>query len=296
MAARSTAGGPGFTLVELVIAMVIASIMAGLAASFITRPMEGYADLTRRAALVDAAEGALRRMARDIHAALPNSLRIAGGGTTLELLHTADGGRYRRAPGTNPSTEDHTATSDWLDFAGDSSFNLLGRLGHLSFSYGSALAAQTRLAIYTTTTDVYADAAADANPGVITPSTASITILDDVDEDQLVLSSSFDFLYESPRQRVYLIDTPLTYRCDLAAATLVQYAGYAIASAQPTDPALSPLSGATAGLLARNLSGCSFSYEAGTLTRAGLLTLELSLADGGETVRLLHQVHVDNPP
>ena len=148
----------GFTLVELVITLSVSAIVAGLVSSFIARPMEGYVDLARRAVLVDSGETALRRIARDVHAALPNSLRIGAGATAVELLHTADGARYRRAPGTNPSSEDHTAVSDVLDFSGDTSFNVLGRFGHLAFTYGSPLPALTRLAIYTTTTDVYADA------------------------------------------------------------------------------------------------------------------------------------------
>ena len=62
---RSPARGGGFTLIELVIAIVLSGIVAIMAASFLTQPMEGYAALGRRAELVDMAEMALRRMQRE---------------------------------------------------------------------------------------------------------------------------------------------------------------------------------------------------------------------------------------
>ncbi len=48
--------------------------------------------------------------------------------------------------------------------------------------------------------------------------------------------------------------------------------------------------------MARNVSNCNFSYQPGTYQRAGLVTLRLQLTDEGETVTLLHQIHVENAP
>ncbi|MNR58280.1 hypothetical protein D3C85_1792390 [compost metagenome] len=42
--------------------------------------------------------------------------------------------------------------------------------------------------------------------------------------------------------------------------------------------------------------GCAFSYDSGTSTRGGLVTLRLTLAQDGEIITLLQQVHVDNAP
>ncbi|MCH7599821.1 MAG: biogenesis protein MshI [Myxococcales bacterium] len=50
-------------------------------------------------------------------------------------------------------------------------------------------------------------------------------------------------------------------------------------------------------ILMNNLiESCSFDYAPGTPQRAGLVTIELVVANGGERVRVLHQVHVDNSP
>lgn len=293
MTARKTAG---FTLVELVVTLTIAGLLAGLLMTAIQQPILAYEDVARRARLVDGAENALHHVEREARSALPNSLRLAGGGTTLEFIPTRDGARYRRQPGVNPSTIDHTAASDVLAFTGDDSWNVLGRFRNLGFTYGVPLAAGNRIAVYNTSTNVYASAAADASPSTVTPSATNITVLDDGDEDQLTLSAAFDFLLESPDQRLYVIEPPLTYRCDTAAGTLTRYSGYGFHAAQPDDPAVAPLMTGSGALVVEGVSACTFSYVAGTSSRSGLLTLELGVSEGTETVTLLHQVHVDNAP
>src|SRR5580698_8245302 len=87
----------GFTLVELVITITVASIVVVFMALFIVMPMNAYSTQTQQAALVDAADSALRFMARDLRSALPNSVRVTSSGTVtaLELLATADGARYQ---------------------------------------------------------------------------------------------------------------------------------------------------------------------------------------------------------
>jgi MSHA biogenesis protein MshO len=218
-------------------------------------------------------------------------VRVSAGGNALELLHVADGARYRAAGGGA-----HSSASDVIDLAGDASFNVLGRLRELSFSYGTPLAAGYRLSIYATGSSVWSDAASGANPGVITPAGTLLTLADDGDEDQIALSSAFRFALASPQQRVYVVDGPLSYVCDTAAGTLTRYSGYAVASSQPSNPGVAPLASASAALLVDRVSSCSFTYTPGTPQRAALVTIALGLARQGEQVRLLEQVHVLNTP
>lgn len=284
-------GQGGFTLIELVVVIAITALVAGLIGSFVTRPILVYNDVARRTELVAAAGSALERIAREVRAALPNSVRVAAGGSALELLHVADGARYRAASGGA-----HTAASDWLDLAGDASFNVLGRFRDLGFSYGTALAAGHRLALYTTGSNVWLDAESGANPGVITPASTQITVVDDGDEDQFVLGAAFRFVLASPEQRIYVVDGPLSYLCDTGAGTLTRYASYAVDDVQPTNPAAAPLSAGASARMLERVTACRFGYTPGTAQRAGLVTLELTLAQNGEQVRLLEQVHVLNVP
>jgi len=287
----------GFTLIELVLVMVLTGVLAGLFSGLLLRPMQAQVDVGRRAALVDGATAALGRIARDVRAALPNSLRVSGTGRALELLRTADGARYRSGPGVNPGGADHSAASDWLDTASaDASLNLLGRFTRLSFAYGTPLPAGTRLAIYPSDSSTWSDAATGAEPGVITPGTLALTLADDGDEDQLQLSAPFRFRHASPRQRLFVVEGPVSYVCAIGSGTLYRAEGYAPELLQPEDPFAAPLADGRVAALAADVEGCDFRYVPGSASRAGLVTLELALARGGERVRLLQQVHVEATP
>jgi MSHA biogenesis protein MshO len=286
----------GFTLIELVVVMTLTMLIAGVMGTFMVRPMEGYIDMSRRAELIDVAQSAIQRIARDARRALPNSVRVSGDQLTIEILHTMDGGRYRAEPGTNAGPVDHTGAADVIDFAGDTSWNALGRFNTSNFTYGVALPAGTRVSIYPIGTNVYDDAATDANPGMITASTSDVTIENDTDEDQVNLSASHEFPLTSPRRRMYIVDSPVTFQCNTGAGTLYRYSGYSIAATQPENPAIAPLNAGQSALVTNKVSACAFTYAPGTSERAALITLDFTVAEAGEQVRLLHQIHVSNVP
>ena len=85
----------GFTLVEMVMVIVITGIIAGMVAVFIRAPVDAYFNTVRRAALSEEADSALRFVARDMQAALPNSIVCTGSG--LQFASIRSGGRFREA-------------------------------------------------------------------------------------------------------------------------------------------------------------------------------------------------------
>ena len=261
----------GFTLIELIMVIVIVGILSTMTTDIITLPVKSYIDLERRTTLVDTAEMTLRRMQRDIRRALPNSIRITGG-TAIEFLHTTDGGRYRAKLASDGS-------GDILDFTtADASFDVLGSLN---------APPSGELVVYnlgTTTADAYA--------GSNRESIANTSTINSITLSPAPLTP---FPFQSPQQRFFVVDTPITYSC--ASGELRRYdntidASYSISSATPALASLNYKLQAKANTLS-----CSFSYDAGTATRAGLVTLEITITDdAGESAKLIHQVHVDNLP
>jgi MSHA biogenesis protein MshO len=272
----------GFTLIELILVIVLIGILAAIGGLFIVHPIEGYTDLARRTELVDSADTALRRMQRDIRLALPNSVRVSG--SSLEILETVDGGRYRaQVDSSNPA-----ANGNILDFtSADSSFQVLGALN-------GAPPAGSSVDVYNFTNSgtqgndysAYANGTEATIGSVTSPTSASPTIN---------LASGVNFPFSSPYQRFFIVAGPVSYVCDTGSGsthTLKRYSGYT--PARDTNTSVSSMG--TGVLMANHISGCIFSYAPGTTQRAGLVTLQLTLTDSGETITLLHQVHVENAP
>lgn len=274
---RPTHRQHGFTMIEAVIAIVITGIVSVMVASFIRQPINAYVDQSRRAELTDAADGALRRIARELRTALPNSVRVDATGTYLEFLPVRSAGRYRAATTT-------TGTGDPLDFgsASDNSFDVLG-------PSVTALAGD-QLVVHNLGLPG-ADAYEGSNRRALSTTGNTLTTLGyDVSAGQ--------FPYASPSSRFQIVGTPVSFGCTAGVGgtgSLRRYAGYATQSNQPTTT-LSALTNANNALVTPSVSSCSFTYGAGASTRNAVVTLRLTLTSGGESITLLQQVQVENSP
>src|ERR1035437_8573959 len=81
----------GFTLIELVMVIVIMGVIGGMVSVFMKSPIDAYFASARRAALTDVADTVVRRMARDIQRALPNSLRPLNNSQCIAFIPTRTG-------------------------------------------------------------------------------------------------------------------------------------------------------------------------------------------------------------
>jgi MSHA biogenesis protein MshO len=260
----------GVTLIEMVIVISITAIIAGAVAVIIARPIEGYADATRRAELTDIADIALRRMTRDVRSALPNSIRITPGAVVyLEFLQTSGGGRYR-------AQVDSGGGGDPLDFSVvDGSFDVIGAM--------PPLAAGDSIVIYNLSSSGATANAYGGDNRRAYSSSAGATI---------TVTPATPFPFPSPGKRFQVVPHAVTYACDTATGELRRYWGYGILAAQPTPP-VTPNN----ALLASEVLGCNFTYSSGGASgRAGVVGLELQVARAGEVIRLFQQVHVNNVP
>ena len=299
----------GFTLVEAVLVIVIIGVLAGIVAVFIRAPILGYRDTVDRAEITDQADLALRRMARDIRLALPNSVRVSSDGSALEFLQTRSGARYL-------SPDDGVAEALTLNFDNAAQLNFTA-IAPLS-SFGQVQAGDY-VVVYNLgpgfePADAYNlnDATAGREKNIARISALAATsialpgLADPIDAVQITLSDN-PFARQttamtSPLQRFQVVSGPVSYYClDRGDGTLDlwRHWGYAIPVSQAVPPAVP--AGGTRALVASRLTTCAgiFSYSTAASQRTGLAGIALSLRgryDNTPAIRLLHQVHVDNTP
>jgi len=285
----------GFTLVEMIVVIVITGIIGGIVAVFLRSPVEGYVTSARRAEMTDIADTALRRINRDLHSALPNSVRVTGtcSGTTtcyLEFLPTTGGGRYRAntAGGTGSCAGVAGNTKgDALSFTTtDTCFEVLGPMPAITAGtdevvvYNLGISGASAYTGNTLATDNRrAIAAAGAN--------------------NLQIASANALPFDSPGRRFQIVSTPVTYVCAPAtsgnngAGTLTRWWGYTI---QPSQPTTIP-AGASSALLADKVSSCSFVYDTYVVAqRSGLVTMRLGIMENSDSISLYSAAHVNNEP
>jgi len=287
----------GFTLLEAIMVMVITGAIAAVVALFIVSPIEGYMDSAARAELSDVADTALRRIARDVRLALPNSVRTttgADGNVYMELLLTKTGGRYL-------SEENDPIAGLPLRFSAancagtpaDCQFNVLG-----TWPTGiQAIVPNDEIVVFNLPPG---SVPADAYNCGTSCNRARVTNVDAA--ARLITINNNPFAQQTPRMRspsnrFQVVTTPVTYVC--ANRQLIRYWGYPIQATQPEDRTVLPLSTANNALLATDVATCNFTSNV-LNTRNGAM-VELQMTMGAATARsgaihLVHQVLVDNTP
>jgi MSHA biogenesis protein MshO len=308
-AAHVIAARRGFTLIEMVFVILILGVIGTSFGVFVVPAVRASRAIEQRAALIDSAELALRRMTRDIRIALPNSVRVSsipGTGFAVEMIPTIDGGRFC------VSGEANCSGANQLLAIGspDTDFDIVGCFRNPAFIGAAFPSTAFRLVIGDSAGTVYTAAGASA---VLTAAGTGIT-LTTVNgggagsgacgassgvgppatsyRHHINLSVAQTFPQPSGRRRVYVIDRPVTYICNIAAGTLIRYYSYPIASVAPTPT--SPPASATSALVTDKISDCSVATSTATVQANGFVKLSISLANSGEAVQLVSEAQLDN--
>ncbi len=259
----------GFTLVELIMVIVIMGVIGGTVAVFMKSPIDAYFASARRAALTDVADTAVRRMARDIRKALPNSISNPNS-QCLEFIPTKTGARYR-------AEVDAAGNGDILNFAtADISFNMLGRNSDLPAD--QQIQVNDVVAVYNlgiNGANAYAADNTSEVSSVVSGTETAITV------------ASKQFPLASGSNRFHVIpggENVVAFVCNggTLRRTVRAFAG----TACPT----------TGAILANNVSSCNLVYNGSDLQRNALVQLSIAFTESGETVSLYHEVHVNNTP
>jgi MSHA biogenesis protein MshO len=298
----------GFTLIEAITVIVITGIIASMVSVFIKSSLDSYLDTQRRAELTDAADVSLRRIEREIHLAVPNSLRVttSGGTIYLEFVPTKDGGRYRSdgdGSGCGSGAAPHclcsgsprtvntqfdvlgipngesppAAAGDYIVAYNDASLNgLTGTnvCGTSGSQDGVYCASGSRATVSATT-------AASSSAAATITTTAAFA-------NNLVCDGS---------NRFQVVDAgveAVTYACPSAASgTMTRYWKYGF---NPSQTNVLPPGGTSAAVVGH--ARCAMDYTQSVEQRYGLLAITLTVTDpkSNEQIVAFRQIHVDNTP
>lgn len=263
----------GFTLVELVMVIALAGVVAVMVGTVMSRPLQGFTDHSLRAELTDLAATALNRMARDIRLAVPNSVFVADAGDEIRLIPIAAAGRYRAnqpdpaGPRQDPPICTQPSAPCVIDI--------------LSPIEPASSASKHWLIIYNTNSVIGGPEPVDGAMSPISPK--AFTWKNGLLKADLW---SFRFEFASPQHRFFLADRVIGYRCQAGALVRAEF---------------DELDGSDYSRAAKvvdhvDCSRSRFAYDTSTHTRNGVVTLKLVLANGGGAITLLQQVQVDNAP
>jgi len=270
----------GFTLVEMIMVIVITGIIGGIVAVFLRAPIQQYMDVARRAELTDIADLAIRRMARDVRTAVPNSVRFTNCTTPcVEYIPTKDGGRYRTGL-------DAVGSGDVLNFGGsDNAFDMINGVVPVSVAVNDYIVIgstqsdgvppylETNAGVLRKVTNVTASTITFAATGL--PSWAELS------------SQRFDVVDGAQRAVTYACVGGGVVNGD-GTGNLMRYSNYGF-NVAPTS--------VTPAILASKVdcTKTSIDYDIPN-QRFGLLAVRLTLTSGGESVSLYNEIHVNNAP
>ena len=266
----------GFTLLELIIVIVLIGIMAISLSDVTKTAVYGYIDAKDRNRLSQSSKWIIERISRELREALPQSVRTNDDGNDycVEFMSIDNASTYLSLP---PAP---TAVIN--------NFRAVG------FNLSASLA--SRIAIMPINTDaVYNITGTLAN--------ISLTInLAGPDSGQVLISLSGGprFDRRSPTNRFYLLNDPVSFCLNNSNGEITRYSEYGINTVQQFPP-LAGLS----SLMGENfsISGYIFNYQSETLSRAGLLQINLqaqnrsrNLLGNEESFNFFHEVHIRNVP
>ena len=260
----------GFSLIELIIVIIILGIMGISFAKITSNSVYGYIDAKDRNQLSQSAQWVNERISREIREALPQSIRTSSNAGThcLEFMPINNASSYLSLPTGNIST---------INAVG---FNLTTSAANFA-----AIMPIDPASIY-------------AAPGVLGNVASITTSTTDPNQAVVTLTAPTNFIRRSPQNRFYLLSNPVSFCLNDSNGQIMRYAEYGISAIQQTPPSGGSQIGENF-----SSSGIVFNYQPGSLSRSGLLQINLRLQNRNrafsgnqESFEIFHEVHVRNVP
>ena len=289
---------PGFSLIEMIIAISVLGILTASTAVFLRGPIASYFDTERRVDIANAGELAMAKMAYEISRAVPNSVRITtvGAGFYLEFLPLTNGVNdvsegFYAAPG--PTGPSFTPGIPKTTF--DVSCTPM-----LPITIPCPTWMPNRwVVINNHAANTFLNPGPDTDVWVNPLGVSSRTRFTSIDASGTITHGSKAFVGPPPVSasdyRLQIADDPVTYFCDPppGSGQLRRYSGYGAPSVvQPQPPAGVP------NVLATQITACNARVVPGNLRRAEVVALNLTLAAGNppDSLSLYQAIRVESLP
>lgn len=255
----------GFTLIEMIVVIVVLGILSVGSVRFISQSTQGVIDSAERQRVASIGIVAMEKMSRELREALPNSIRVDGSGECIEFVPIAGGSSYTDIPILTASTTVMAAKTNYASLLNTTYDRIAVFPASLSQVYGGA------------------------DPG---PISSVINSISGGQEETITLSSNHQFLVDSPQRRFFVVKDPVTF-C-YSGGFLFRYKNYGFQSTMGTSRPTTFAGGRE--VVANSLTSAVFSYASATLSRNGVISIELALSEGGETQILDYEVIIRNVP
>ena len=258
----------GFTLMEMVIAMILLGIVGLFLGNVAGQAMGIAATSSSREALIQQGRFITERLSREIREAVPNSVIVNNDNTCIEFLPIVNSALYSELP------------------VEDGPFRLL--LINKQLIEGQRLVVFPRNAVELLGYPLDAmeeqeQWARIEEQNFELDETNALTMID------VVISAENGFSLHSPARRVYIYDNPVAFCYENN--QIYRYSNYDL-----DRTALQPSQLGSGVLMAENLSQASFEAAKPELQRNGLIKIELTFEDRGEKVEFVHNALIYNAP
>ena len=294
----------GFTIVEMVLAIVVSSVMAIGIVSYIGQSVDAVTSTGNRNQLASAGRTAIDRMAMELHNALPNSIRVTptsglnlSGDQCIEFIPVRAASSYVNPPFTSAATLFDVVRFTPSQDGVDGGFAVIYPVRQ-NLLYGGDNGAYATWPNFPTRRPIQEIA---ASSGIVASNTAN--------QSTVSLVTPHRFRGRSPQQRFFVVEQPVSF-CVLG-DKLYRYTDYGFFAAQETEeesgscvvttpktclPNYAALTASPPRIKTLitdsidNMGLIAFTISNQTLNRNSLVAIELNFTSEGDTVILNHDI------
>jgi MSHA biogenesis protein MshO len=267
----------GFSLLEMLIAISLISVLSVFAAPLLRLPLSAWVDASQRAELQQNAQQVNSALAQDLQSALPGSVRVrtVGGRSLIEMLQVRAHGRHRAGSGgasAGCASCGGAGAADELDTScADSCFGTLGAL-----EGDAPVPGQDWLVVAAPGTNPYLG----GNLAVAGGNKTRLVSVAAAPEGAVLRFNAHRFSALAPTRRFHLVAAPITWDCNPGTRTLSRIVGYPIAAAQPV--AAAAFAGASSNVvLANAVNACTLQTTPGSGATQATVLVRVQLQRAG---------------